>query len=511
MILKLLPAAWLALSAPAAHGVEVAPPVPIGPVPAIISAPIAPAGATPAPMSALPLANLAAPSPLPIPLATPTASLGAPALAVSPEPKALPTAQRALTALHSFGRGSAQERGVRADARLGSLFDGIKPADRSAESPVEAAAPETAGGVLDNLLRSEKPVVVAHGKNDYAGIAGESTWGNLAHSVEAARGRPVVIEADIRRAADGFIIFHDPTFHVQVRDYRTPPERIEAFQRENPELARQKEGQWDFLLLDGVGHHRTSGRGGDVKIYDRPSGLEYPLIGLGELLKSMERPGELRIPEHSYEARGPPAASGRIAPRTIAAGPIALYLDFKEINHLARRLYDLPDWHWIIGSWSTERIEDFTRAAIQNLSATLSGAEAHDKVFIAVRHPRIAALVRETDPRIAMMASPDDVGPQTSADDWIRSVEPFMAYGPKLVEVKYLDQMRDPKIRAWARAHGLKILYDQIPQTDPTQFEGAYRDDLGRLLSDIVELGPDVMIQTNTPAAVQSFIDGKQL
>ena len=59
--------------------------------------------------------------------------------------------------------------------------------------------------------------------------------------------------------------------------------------------------------------------------------------------------------------------------------------------------------------------------------------------------------------------------------------------------------------RAWPQ-----ILYDQIPQTDPTQFEGAYRDDLGRLYSDIVELGSDVMIQTNTPGAVQSLIDGRR-
>ncbi len=400
------------------------------------------------------------------------------------------------------------------------IFDGAKEAPpletdgltsrKGALNADVAAVPGVAPGVLDRLLRSKETVVVAHGKNDYRGVAGESTWGNIAHSVEAAHKRPIVIEVDIRQAGDQFIIYHDPTFHVLVRDYQTPQHRIEAFRQEYPQLARQKEGHWDFLLLDGVGHYRDDGSNGQIKIFDRPSGREYPLISLTELLKSVERPGKLQIPEYSYEARGPPSTSGQILPRSIAAGPIALYLDFKEINHLARRLYDLSDWHWIIGSWSTEKIEEFTRKALQNLSTALGHAKAHGQAFIAVRHPRVAALARAVDPDIRIMASPDNVTSKTSADEWIRAMEPFLAYAIQIIEIKYLNHMRDPRIRAWAREHHLKILYDQIPQTDTSQFEGVYHDDLGRLFLDIVEQGANIMIQTNTPDAVQSLIDKRR-
>ncbi|MBI5209397.1 MAG: hypothetical protein HY927_05420 [Elusimicrobia bacterium] len=467
----------------------------LNPLPAPIAAP---ASAAPAPtaLSALPS------------LGTASSSLG------KAERKQAPAAIGELRALAEGTAAPAEERSGSdaASAALGKLssrFDGTKDAPSlQAEEPAPQGAASydpREPGVVESLIRSKEAVVVAHGKNDYREVAGESTWGNIAHSVEAAGGRPLVIEADIRRTGDGFIIFHDPTFHAGVRGYRTPPERIEAFRREHPELARQKEGHWDFLLLDEVGSYGRDELK-DIRIFDRPTGREFPLIRLEGLLRSVEEPGKLSVPEHPYEARGPPAEGGVVPARTVDAGPIALYLDFKETNHLSRRLYGLSEWHWIIGSWSTERIEAFTRKALEDLSAVLGRARAHGKTFIAVRHPRVAALAREVDPGIRIMASPDTVTPETTAEEWIRAMEPFLASRPELVEIKYLRHMRDPKIRAWARERRLKILYDQIPQTDTTQFEGAYQDDLGRLIRDIVDLGSDVMIQTNTPEAVRSLV-----
>jgi|GEM_PF-5179285 len=449
----------------------------------------------------------------------PTAVLPSPKASAEPAPIPQIGSAQTRDALQDVGERTAAIRSILADPSGGeqgaahASLIGASIFDRSPakpEGPAVAidpvATPAPAPGVVDRLIGSAGPIVVAHGKNEYRGVAGESTWGNIAHSVESAHGRPTVIEVDIRQGSEQFFIHHDPTFHLSTRDYHTPQHKIDAFRRDHPELARQ-DGRWDFLLFDDVGSYRDDELRNKIKIYDRPSGREYPLIGLSELLASIEHPGELRIPEHSYEARGPPQTSGRVPPRTIASGPIAFYLDFKEINHLARRLYNLPDWHWIMGSWSTERIEGFTRKKIQDLSTSLSQARAHDKAFIVVRHPRIAAMAREIDPGIRIMASPDNITSQTSADEWIGTMEPFLVYDPEFIEIKYLNHIRDPRIRAWAREHHLKILYDEIPQSDTSQFEGVYHDDLGRLFSDIVEQGADIMIQTNTPDAVQSLID----
>jgi hypothetical protein len=187
-------------------------------------------------------------------------------------------------------------------------------------------------------------------------------------------------------------------------------------------------------------------------------------------------------------------------------GPIGLYLDFKEINHLARRLYGLSDWHWLMVQKSTSEIESFTRHAISALSRSLKNQQAHGQAFIAVRHPRVAEISREIDPAIRIMASPDRITATSSTEAVLKDFETFAPYHPEFIELKYLKHGLDPSIRDWAHRKGIKILYNQILQTDPSQFEGKYADRLGVLIHDLMTLGTDILIQTNTPREVQGIL-----
>ena len=254
LILKLLPAAWLVLSASAARGIEVVSPVPIGPVPAVLSAPLASAGAAPPRHWRCLRRALSRPPRCPSRWrCRPPRSALPPSR--SSRKRRLSRPLNAPTALHSFSRASAQEHGDRADARLGALFDGIKPADPSAASPVAAAAPEAAAGVLDGLLRSE---------SRWSSPMARTT---TPASRERARGATSPIPSNPRGAAGRPRDRHPPdrrrVHHLPRPDVPRPGRAttrlrhsIQAFRRENPELARQKEGQWDFLLLDGVEHYR---------------------------------------------------------------------------------------------------------------------------------------------------------------------------------------------------------------------------------------------------------------
>lgn len=358
---------------------------------------------------------------------------------------------------------------------------------------------------LETIFERKVPSVVAHGKNK--NIAEESTWPNFAHAVKSGDGWLTTLEVDAMITRDGkFVIMHDPTFHRLVKDYHTPDEMVTRFRQENPDLAKMKEGQWDFNLFDEAALYNMKEIKEKMRFFDEASGFEFEPITLDELLDSIRVEGEFRVPAYQANPRAPPSKpevlEGKrfgLEPEVIKTKtPLSLYVDFKPINNYTRRLYGLSDWHWIRTSWNDAQMRGFTRGSLVHLSEELKKAEAHDKVFIAVRHPEIAKMTKEVDPKIVTMASPDNVTKNFTTEQLISSMEEFLPYGPKVLEVKYLEHILDPKFRAWAKEHKLKIFFNQIEQVDTRQFEGIYHNNLDKLLDDLTAPGSDIMLQTNT-------------
>lgn len=357
---------------------------------------------------------------------------------------------------------------------------------------------------VDKILERKVPSVVAHGKNK--NVAEESTWPNFTHAVKSGDGWLTTLEVDAMITRDGqFVIMHDPTFHRLVKDYHTPDEMVARFKMENPDLAKLKEGQWDFNLFDEASLYDMKEIKDRFRFFDESSGFEFEPITLKELISAVKVEGEFHVPAYAANPRAPPKNPGTVeqtyglSPEVVKTKtPISLYVDFKPINNYTRRLYGLSDWHWIRTSWNDAQIRGFTRGAISHLSQELSSAKAHDKVFIAVRHPEIAKMTKEVDPKIITMASPDNVTKSFTTKQLIESMEEFMPYKPKLVEVKYLEHILDPEFRAWAKEKKVKIFFNQIEQVDTRQFEGIYQNNVEKLLDDLTAPGSDIMLQTNT-------------
>ncbi|MBI4862557.1 MAG: hypothetical protein HY815_20200, partial [Candidatus Riflebacteria bacterium] len=342
------------------------------------------------------------------------------------------------------------------------------------------------------------PIVVAHGKN--VNVAEESTWANLVHSVESGA---TVLEVDLQmlKPRSGFLgeffVFHDPTPHRLVRGYRTPPEKEAEFIRSSRELAEQKQGQYDFYLFDRMGTFTPEDDKATLWIHDERSGRSYEPILLDEILAAIRRPGSFDVPRHlARTAEGHqvevPAA------RVTHPQPVFYYLDLKDINPLARRLIRLSCWDWERNSWSTSRLVAYTRALFSSLSAVLTRCEAHDKVFVAVRHEALADMVREIDPRIKIMASTERAVAATPVREFVVELQRFEPHHPELVEVKFLGHIVEPELHGEARARGWQLFYNEIVQTDRSQFEGRYEGNLPLLIKDILAPSPDVFIQTNT-------------
>lgn len=370
---------------------------------------------------------------------------------------------------------------------------------------------------LDRILERPLPSIVAHGKN--RNIADEGTWPNFKHAVQSGDGWLSTLEVDAMITRDGkFVLMHDPTFHRMVKDYQTSPEMVTRFRQEYPDLAKLKEGQWDFNLFDEAALYDMKEIKEKFRFFDEASGFEFEPIALDELLQAIKVEGEFRIPSYAANSRAPPAkpevkaASYGLEPEVIKTkSPLGLYIDFKPINNYTRRLYGLSDWHWIRTSWNDAQMKGFTRGSLVHLSNELKATEAHGKVFIAVRHPEIAKMTKEVDPKIVTMASPDNVTKNFTTDQFIEALEPFLAYDPKIIEVKYLEHMLDPKLRAWAKERKIKIFFNQIEQVDARQFEGIYRDNLNKLLDDLTAPGQDVMLQTNTVEELVKQFEGRNL
>lgn len=372
----------------------------------------------------------------------------------------------------------------------------------------------TSDSSLNVLMASNKPVIVAHGKS--FNIATESTWRHFGSSISSGA---KVLELDVQVAlpSDGsddysrapFVVFHDQSFHRVVHQYQTPPEKSARFKQEEPELARSKEGQWDFNLFDRIARYKISEIKGALFIRDEKDGADYEFITLGEILKALKTEGEFQIPEHTYRKDGQqqvvPAASLALK------SPLVYYLDTKDLIALARRQSKLGNWDWDRNSWSAERMEEFTKKVIVGLSRELSEHKAFGKAFICVRHPMVAQLFNELAPDVALMVSSEEVTSDSDSKAFIEAYSKYVHLKANLIEVKHLHHMLDPAIHQFAKKHGWQVFYDEIPDTDKSQFEGEYKDNLPLLISRIVGVQPDVFIQTNTVKDLQGVLSAKGL
>lgn len=359
---------------------------------------------------------------------------------------------------------------------------------------------------LEDLFAERRPVVIAHGKN--SNVSEESTWRNYEHSI---RNGADVLEFDVWITQDGQpIVLHDPTFHRISKDYRTSREAIDAFVKAHPKLASEKQSQWDFLLFDRVSSHPLKDIRDHITVFDKNSENEYGVIALSEILEAIRLPGAFRIPAYDYRPRGPPEAVKTEPAKTIPLDhPVFYYVDFKDSNVISRLIDGLSVWDWERASWSYGDLYAFTTAALQNVVRTIEERGAVDKCIMVARHPLIAKILLRTNPDIKVMASSDRISQNSSAEEVISEMEMFASYGARLFEVKFLKHIRSPDIRAAAKRLGYKLLYNEITQTDPSQFEGTYHGNLAKLLTDILEPGADILIQTNTVREVRDYVDSR--
>lgn len=357
---------------------------------------------------------------------------------------------------------------------------------------------------IDRLLSERRPIVVAHGKN--YNISEESTWQNYEHSIREGAD---VLEFDVWITRDGIpIVLHDPTFHRIAKDYRTPQEAIDAFIQNKPELARRKQADWDFLLFDRVSSHTLRDIQDHIKVFDGHSGNQYEVITLAQMLDAIRTPTLFQRPPYRYVARGPPSDERVLPARTILLDrSIYYYIDFKDANFIGRVIENQSIWDWERASWSYGDLYDFTARAIEGLVKTLETHQGVEKCLVVARHPLIVKMIQRLNPRVRILASTDLVGPDASPDAVVAEMKKFAVYRPALFEIKYLKHILSPNVRLAASRLGFKLFYDMIAQTDPKQFEGPYRDNLPKLLDDILRLGDDILIQTNTVREVRTYLD----
>ncbi|MBF0410272.1 MAG: hypothetical protein HQM10_23200 [Candidatus Riflebacteria bacterium] len=359
---------------------------------------------------------------------------------------------------------------------------------------------------LTELIRQPAPVVVAHGKN--VNIAEESTWRNILCSIKNGA---QVLEFDVqilkqynKSDPEQFIVLHDPTFHKLVKNYSTPQEKVNRFIAENPAKAKSKEWAWDFNLFDRMSTFSLNEIKSNLMLYDKKTEVHFELITLDETLSAIGTPGKFRIPAHRCMKDGKEG----ILPSSVIplTKPIFYYLDVKDLNALARRLNNLPTWDWDRNWMTTDEQIAFTARVFKGLSDTLKAHRAHEKVFLCVRHEKVAEIARKIDPKIKIMASTENANINTRPADLIRELEKFSAFKPEFYEIKYLNHILSPEIRYFIQNQKSQAFYNKITQTDPGQFEGRYKDNLPLLLQTIMETGRDVFIQTNTVPEVVQYL-----
>lgn len=381
--------------------------------------------------------------------------------------------------------------------------------------PVNAGAASTVAsqkGALTELLTRDAPVIVAHGKSE--NVASESTWAHLAHSIENGA-RVLELDSQIlvneqtgkNDARSLKLVSHDPTFHRVSHGYATPQAKIDAFFVENRELAESKKSQWDFNLFDRVSRMRPSELKKKVLLRDEKSGSDFEFLTLDDVLAAMRKEGVFQIPAHLRRKDG---QDTELPARAITVtGPLALYIDDKDLVALARRLSGLPNWDWDRDSWSTDKLRTFTREAVLSLAASLEKNDGFDNAFVCVRHPEEGRLVNEIVPRIRLMVSSDEVKPDSSAAEFIAAYSQYKGVRAELMEVKYLKHVLDKQVHEFARAQGWQVFYNQIVETDKSQFEGEYAGNLPRLISRILEVSKDVFLQTNTVPELARVLEAK--
>jgi glycerophosphoryl diester phosphodiesterase len=359
-----------------------------------------------------------------------------------------------------------------------------------------------ARGLLSTVLSRRLPIVAAHGKNENR--APEHTWLNLKNSI--ADGAEI-LEIDVQLTLDGhFLLAHDPTLHRIVKDYKTAPLKIEAFVREFPELVGQKRSDWDFYLFDRISSLTREEIKSQHMLYDAKRNTFFEFVTLDEILFATDVPKMFRMPRFYFGMNRSSLVQHPEWHMRLESTPI-FYLDLKDLNGLSRRLWNLRSWDWQKNAKSYEELEAEARAVITRLADHLERHQAFDRIFIPVRHPFIAKLVREIEPRIAIMMS-TEVSPEASASELIDKFNQYLPFKPELAEIKYLGHLKNESLRSMLRTNNIKVFFDQLMETDPSQFQGVYRGDLRRLLYDVIADGPDIIIQSNTPKEVIEFTRG---
>jgi hypothetical protein len=229
---------------------------------------------------------------------------------------------------------------------------------------------------------------------------------------------------------------------------------------------------------------------------------------LAELLGALQVPNQMTIPRHFYWAWNSKQFEVNEGQVILLVNTPVIFLDYKPLINLPLRLYGLPDWHWILNSYETDRLHQYTRDAIERLSLLLKQMNAYPYVFIPARHPQVARLIQLIDPQIHYMISPIIVDPQHkfSAQEFIAAIQEYDPQPGQLVEIRYLANLMDPQLRRWLREMKLKIFYNQIDRTDRSQFEGPYKHNLTRLYDDIFSQGDDLWIQTDTPDKLRDYL-----
>jgi hypothetical protein len=370
---------------------------------------------------------------------------------------------------------------------------------------------------FQEFIQYPQPIIMIHGKNE--NIGSESTWPLWSTALRQVPSGPVGLEIDVRLTRDGVpFILHNPTFHVTAGWRATPEYKIHQFFTLHPELQGVRHrGNEDFWLFDGVHTYTWQEiRHENFVIGDKlPAEKAYFPVLLEELLAADTRPGSFNIPAYLYWDHLTARYEQSSAESIPVQGRVLLFLDFKPVNNLARRLYGLHDREWIYSKESTHQLANRALLALQSLDQVLAREQAYDYAFIPARHPEIARLAKLVNPKIHYMLCPEKLTwhEGNGGFDPKDVIAAFEEFGPRpgdMIEIRYLAHVLDPRIRRWARERQLKILFDEIDNTDGWQFGGRYAGNDFLRYQDILALGEDVIIQTNTPNKLHYFLYGRK-
>lgn len=375
---------------------------------------------------------------------------------------------------------------------------------------------------FNNVVNGDRPINVGHGK--CVNISQESTWYNLIHSiVDGAE----VLEFDIRLTKGksrgpispsncDYVVYHDPTFHgLSNGSYHTPKAKIEEIQRAAPPGDPNHPRLTNPNLFDRTFHYTRDEILGDgeskVYIYDPVSKYYSRPIFFDQMLDAVSTPGQFTTPRFILSKDMQSVTVQPLSAKTASPDIPLFYLDLKEINEWGRKIEKLDGWDYPMISRPEKEIIEHTMLSLQCLDKKLKEKKfGLDKSFVPVRHPCVHYMAKAISPEMNLMISTDLANPHTPTRDLIKEllrfnnqseclkclkrVESNMVTLPnnchhfpkdtptpnlkedhcknnyQLVEIKYLNHMKDDELIQAAKRYCWKLFYNQIEQTDIPQF-----------------------------------------